>query len=103
MRNENRDPVLCERAEMFENLCLSSRIHCRGWLIEHQHVGLHSHESSRKGDFLPLTSRELATVLEPFAKLSAVALRKRRDDRCSHALLGRIAPARFVFEITHIA
>ena len=93
VRDHDRDLILGELAEPVEDLHLGLGVHRCGGLVEHEDVGVAAHERARERDLLPLTERELATVLEPLAELRVVRIRQRLDDRLCKSALGRIGPA----------
>jgi hypothetical protein len=98
VRDENRDAIAGELAEMLEHLGLRLCVHRGRRLIEHEDIGPGAHESARQRDLLPLTAGELAAIAEPFAELRVVAGRQLGDELARLTLGRGLAPALLVLE-----
>ena len=104
VRDQDRDPVARELAEVLEHLGLGARVHRRGRLVEHQDVGIGAHERARQRDLLPLPARQLAAVLEPLAELRVRSPRGSwSTNSAARPFAGRLAPARLVLEMRLVA
>jgi murein L,D-transpeptidase YcbB/YkuD len=73
VRDQDRDALARETAEVLEHLRFRLRIHRSGRLVEHEDVGTRTHERPRQRDLLPLAARQFASIVEPFAELRCVA------------------------------
>src|SRR5688572_52508 len=68
MRDQDRDAVMRQRAEVLEDLRLGLGIHRGRRLVEHEDLGTRAHERACERDALPLAARELLAVVEPTAE-----------------------------------
>src|ERR1700723_1934892 len=103
MRNDYGDAIARQLAKMLEHFRFSPRVDGRGRLIEDQDVRLVAHEGAGQGDFLPLTARQFAAVLEPLAQLGVIA-RGQVLHEFGRQTLGRgAAPAPLIVEGAYVA
>src|SRR3546814_20599489 len=73
MRNDDGDAVLHQRAEVREDFGFGGGVHRCGRLIQHEDVGLTTHERAGQRDLLPLAAGQFAAIAEPLSELCLVA------------------------------
>ncbi len=89
--------------EALEDLGLGQGVHGGSGFVEHQDVGVFSHECTRQGDLLPLAQGQLLAALEPPPELRVVAVGQVFDDRARHALGGGALPPNGVVGVGDVA
>src|SRR3546814_1353658 len=74
VRDQDRDAVLRQPAEVLEDRRFGGRVHRRGRFIQHQDVRARTHEGARQGDLLPLPtgqrSEEHTSELQSLMRIS---------------------------------
>src|SRR5580704_3158283 len=89
MGDHDRGPSLGELSKALEDRVLRLGIERRRGLVEHEDVGVLAHERAREGDLLPLSPRELCTVLKPAPERRIESTGERRHELARAAPLDR--------------